>query len=111
VTCNGSTTLKQNRNSFDTVGHAVVEAVPWLGSVTAEAWVRSQASQPEICGGKRGTGTDFPSSTSVFPCQYNSASDPYAFIHHRRYIILPTGDANKGHTKSSSRLSGEKNYL
>ena len=93
--CNGSTTLKQNRNSFETVGHAVVEAVPWFGSVTAEAWVRSRTSQPEICGGKCGTGTDFSSSTSDFPCQYNSANDPYALIHHRRYIILATDNANK----------------
>jgi len=99
VKCNGSTTLKQNRNSYDTVGHAVVEAVPWLGSVTAEAWVRSQASRPEICGGKRGTGTDFPSSTSVFPCQYNSTDDPSTFIYLRRYIILVTDNANKWHTK------------
>ena len=29
--CNGITTLKQNRDLFDTVGHAVIEAVPWLG--------------------------------------------------------------------------------
>jgi hypothetical protein len=94
VKCNGSTTSEQNRNSFDTVGHAVVDVVPWLGSVTAEAWVRSQASKPEICGGKRGTGTDFPSSTSVFPRQYNSTNDPYAFIHHQKYIILATDNAN-----------------
>jgi len=35
--------------------------------LTAEALIRSQVSPCEICGGKVGTGTWFPRSTSGFP--------------------------------------------
>jgi hypothetical protein len=42
--------------------------------VTAEAWVRSQASPCESFGGKSGNGTGFSPSPSVFPRQCNSTS-------------------------------------
>jgi hypothetical protein len=45
--------------------------------LTAEARALSLASPYEICGRQSGTGTDFSPSTSVFPCQYHSASAPY----------------------------------
>jgi hypothetical protein len=33
-------------------------------------------------GGQSGTGTTFSPSTSVFPCQYNSAAAPYSLVYH-----------------------------
>jgi hypothetical protein len=38
--------------------------------LTVAAWIRFEASQYEMCGEQSDTGTDFPPSTSVFPCQY-----------------------------------------
>jgi hypothetical protein len=38
--------------------------------LTAEAQVRVRVNPCGICGGQSGTGTGFPSSSSVFPCQY-----------------------------------------
>jgi hypothetical protein len=41
-------------------------------SLTTEAWVRSQVSACDICGGQSGTGSGFSPSTSIFHCQYYS---------------------------------------
>jgi hypothetical protein len=41
-----------------------------------------------------GTGTDFATSTSVFPCRYHSTNAPHSFVYHQHYIILET-DINK----------------
>jgi hypothetical protein len=46
--------------------------------LTAEARVRFQASQCEMCGGQSVTATGFSPSTSVFPCQYDSTNAPYS---------------------------------
>jgi hypothetical protein len=60
--------------------------------LTAEAQVRSQDSPRAIRGGRSGTGTRFPVSTSDIACQYDSTSAPssMSFTYHRRYIILET---------------------
>jgi hypothetical protein len=44
--------------------------------VTAEAQVRPRISPCRICGGQSGTGTGFPLSTSLFPCEFNSTGAP-----------------------------------
>jgi len=41
-------------------------------NVATDAWVRSQISSCEICGGQSGIRKRFSSSISVFPCQYCS---------------------------------------
>jgi hypothetical protein len=48
--------------------------------LTADVWVRSQVSPPEICGAQSGNVTGFSPSTSVFPCQCHSTSGPYSFV-------------------------------
>ena len=46
--------------------------------------IRSQASPCDIYGGQRGTGSGFPPTTSVFPCQCHSTSTPYTYSSTRR---------------------------
>jgi hypothetical protein len=47
--------------------------------LAGKARVPSRASPSEICGEKCGTGTGSFPSTSIFSCQYQSTSAPYAF--------------------------------
>jgi hypothetical protein len=54
-----------------TVGRAKAQ-VDTRRPVTTEARVRARISPCGICGGQSGTGTGFPPSSSVFPCQYHS---------------------------------------
>jgi hypothetical protein len=52
----------------ENVGRAMAQAVS-RRPLTSEARVRSRVSPCGIYGGQSGTGTGFPPSTSVFPCQ------------------------------------------
>jgi hypothetical protein len=45
--------------------------------LSLKARARSPISLGEICGGQSGTGTGFPQSTSVLPCQYHSICSTY----------------------------------
>jgi len=59
-------------------GRAVTRAVSlWL--LTAETWVRSQASHFGIFGGHIGNGASFLPRDPVFPSLYHSTSAPYSF--------------------------------
>jgi hypothetical protein len=60
-----------------------------------ESRVRFLAFPCLICGGEIGNGTDFPLSTSAFPCQYHSTAVPYSFIHHRSCTTLATDNVFK----------------
>jgi hypothetical protein len=44
--------------------------------LTAEARAQSRVGPCGICGGHSDTGTSFPPSTSVFPCQFHSTGAP-----------------------------------
>ena len=57
-------------------------------SLTADAYVRSQASLCGICGGQNGTGTGFSLSTVVFPSHYHSISTTYSHILHNLSLML-----------------------
>ena len=46
--------------------------------LTTESTFRYQASSWDIRGEQSGTGTDFPPSTSVFPCQYHAPNALYS---------------------------------
>ena len=56
-------------------GCAMAQAVS-RRPLTAEVRVRSRVSPCEIFVGQSGTGTGFSTSTSVFPCQFNSTGAP-----------------------------------
>jgi hypothetical protein len=52
-------------------GRAMAKAVS-RRPLTAEVRVCAQVNPCGICGGQSGTGTGFPMSYSIFPCQYQS---------------------------------------
>jgi hypothetical protein len=47
------------------IGCAMIQAVSLL-PITTEAWIRSQVSTCEICGGQSGTGTGFSPNNMYF---------------------------------------------
>jgi hypothetical protein len=57
--------------SIPLLDHTMAQAVS-RRTFTAEALVHARVSPCGICGVKNGTGTDFPPSSLVFPCQYHS---------------------------------------
>jgi hypothetical protein len=62
-------TFNVRTNLLLKTGHAMAQMVS-RRPVTAETRVRAQVSPCRICGGQSHIGTGFPSSSSVFPCQY-----------------------------------------
>jgi hypothetical protein len=76
------------------MGRAMAQAVS-RRPLNSEARVRSRVSPCGICGGQSGTGTGFPSSTSVFPCQFYSKGVPLHGKTKKKLIIFITGLHNK----------------
>jgi hypothetical protein len=83
-------------------GRAVAQAVS-RRPTTAEARVRSRGSPCWIWGGQSDTGTGFSSSTSVFPCQFNSTGAPLQGKT-KKTIIFITGLHNKPFTKKNTNV-------
>jgi hypothetical protein len=76
-----------------TFGRAIAQPVS-RRLPTSEARFRSWVSSCGICGGQRGTGTGFSTSTSVFPCQFHSTGAPLQGKT-KTLIIFITGLHNK----------------
>jgi hypothetical protein len=73
------TILLQFLCNISFIGRAMAQVVNhW--PLTTEAWVHTPVSPCGICGGQSGTGTGFPLSSSVFPCQFHSTIDLHANI-------------------------------
>ena len=66
------------------IGRATAQAVR-IRSLTAEVWVRCQASPCGICGEQIGPGTDLSLSASGFMCRYHSTNTLYSFVFYKTF--------------------------
>ena len=87
--------------------HSMSQAVS-CRPLTAEERAQSQVSPCQICDGQSGSGTDFSSSTSVFPRQHHPINAPHSYS--TLTLFLPEGPTGKARNLPKSNPLSEIGY-